>query len=635
MRGPFNAPFNAMFRWWSHAGGHGVGGGKNGNGQDATHEAPAADHGANAAPAEPPWLQQLDRERIPRSLRYPTTTLGRLIDQAAERFGDVDAIVYNQARCTYRDLLARVNRAAGGLARLGVRKGDRVVLALPNCPEYVVSFFAIQKLGAVVINAGPLMGADDLKTLMQLTAPHAVIGLDLQASQLVSAAKDASVQHFIWVTLQSYQTLLKRMGYQYKLWQGREKPNGRQPHQHTTLTELCETAPAKPPTVEPPIDATAVLQPTSGTTGALKLAQLSHRNLLCNAAQVAAWMGASVGQERVLTVLPMFHVYGLTTGLLNPIYSAFTIVLMTRFDAEEALDVLLRERPSIFPLVPAICDAMSNAIEKRDPRPKLALRACMSGAAPMTREIAERFERLTGGRVIEGYGLSESSPVTHANPLSRPRYGSIGLPMPDTMCRVADLDDASKEVAMGQPGELMISGPQVMSGYFRNTQETERVLWADEAARIWLKTGDIVRMDEDGFFQILDRRKDMIIRAGLKVYPAKVEKVLLGDKHVNDVAVIGRAHAVHTEEVVAFIVLAPKGAELDRRALKMELQTLCRQHLAPYEVPSKIEFLDAIPRSPLGKVLKKELRARPQPPDEGPDDTPRQDGPVKPERKAA
>jgi len=303
--------------------------------------------------------------------------------------------------------------------------------------------------------------------------------------------------------------------------------------------------------------------------------------------------------------------------------------------------VLLREKPGVFPLVPAICDALSNAIEQREPRPALSLRACMSGAAPMTREIAERFERLTGGRVIEGYGLSESSPVTHANLLSRPRYGSIGLPVPDTMCRVADLDDVKREVALGQSGELMISGPQVMSGYFRNAEETARVLWTDENGRVWLRTGDIVRMDEDGFFQVLDRRKDMIIRAGLKVYPAKVEKVLLAHECIVDAAVIGRAHPAHTEEVVAFVVLKPKPADVepDRAELTSAFQTYCREHLAPYEVPSKFEYIDAIPRSALGKVLKKALRQRP-PTSESPDDrpdhpSPQNKGPTTPERKAA
>jgi long-chain acyl-CoA synthetase len=633
MRGPFDA----MRRWWKEGNGSGNGhaqgndsvhgGGGNGRAalpgseRDKASASAADSPRLEAPPVEPAWFAQLDREGIPRTLRYPTTSLARIVDQAAERFGDIPALVYNNTRLTYAELLRRINRMAGGLSRLGVRRGDRVLLALPNCPEYVISFFAIQKLGAVLINAGPLMGADDLASVVALTNPRVVIGLDLQAPKLVGAAKGSSIDHFIWVTLQSYQTLIRRLGYQIKLWQGREKSNG-SPIHHSTLAELMENAPAKPPTIEPSPDAVALLQPTSGTTGVIKLAQLSHRNMLANAMQIAAFMSTRDGQERVLTVLPMFHVYGLTTGLINPIFSAMTVVLMTRFDTEETMDVLLRERPTVFPMVPAICDALSNEIERRElPAPALpGLRACISGAAPLPREMAERFEKLSGARVVEGYGLSESSPVTHANPISRPRYGSIGLPMPDTHCRVIDLTEPPRDVAMGQPGELLVSGPQVMSGYFGNPEETRRALWTDEHGRVWLRTGDIVRMDEDGFFQVLDRKKDMIIRSGLKVYPTKVEKVLLTHARVADVAVIGRADPVHTEVVVAFVSLkpAPKPAgpprdpQVEREALVTELKAMCREHLAPYEVPAQVRFIDAIPRSALGKVLKKELRQLPQ-----------------------
>ena len=598
MRGPFGS----MRRWWKEANAHG-----NGDPPAADLEPPVPVPGREM-PIEPPWLAQLDREGIPRSLQYPKTTLGRIVDQAADRFGEVVALVYNHTRWTYRELLARVNRMAGGLSRLGVRKGDRVVLTLPNCPEYVVAFLAVQKLGALLVNAGPLMGLDDLRALIALTSPHVVIGLDLQAPQLINAARDSSAAHFVWITLQSYQTPLKRLGYQIKLWHGREPATGLA--EHTTLASLLENAPAKPPTVEPSPEATAVLQPTSGTTGALKLAQLSHRNLLANAAQVAVWMGARDGQERVLTVLPMFHVYGLTMGLMNPLYCAASIILQTRFDAAQTLEVLERERPTVLPLVPAICDALSDEIERRErPLAWRGLRACISGAAPLPREVAERFERLAGVRVVEGYGLSESSPVTHANPLLRPRYGSIGLPMPDTLCRVVDLDDGVRDVPTGQPGELLVAGPQVMSGYFRNAEETQRALRTDGQGRTWLRTGDVVRMDEDGFFQVLDRKKDMIIRSGLKVYPAKVERVLLTHEQVADAAVVGRADPLHTEEVVAFIVL--KSADLDHDVLASQLRALCREHLAPYEVPSKVEFIERIPRSALGKVLKRELRRLP------------------------
>ena len=614
------SPFDAMFRWWKPPSGSAAANGS-GNGAhqrpgsnetglgDALNDAPVPD----APPAEPRWLAQLDREGIPRTLQYPSTTLARLLDQTGDRFGDATALVYNLKRWTYRELLAQVNRLAGGLARMGVRKGDRVILALPNCPEYVASFFAVQKLGAALVNAGPLIGADDLRTVIALTNPRVVIGLDLQAQKIVGAAKDSSTDHFVWVTLQSYQTFLKKFGYQFKLWQeSREKQPG-STAEHWTLAKLLENSPAKPPTVEPQPGAAAVLQPTSGTTGVVKLAQLSHRNLLANAMQVACVMNAREGQERVLTAIPMFHIYGLMTGLIQPVLSAAAISLVTRFDAEQTLDVLVRDRPTIFPMVPAICDAISNAIERRDPRPTISgLRICISGAAPLPIEVAQRFERLTGGRVVEGYGMSESSPVTHANPLNRPRYGSIGLPMPDTMCKVVDLERGEREVAVGQPGELLIGGPQVMSGYFGNPDETSRALWTDPQGKVWLRTGDVVRMDEDGFFQVLDRKKDMIIRSGLKVYPAKVERVLATHAKVADAAVIGRAHPIHTEEVVAFIVL--RGDDVERGKLVEELRGLCREHLAPYEVPARFEFAAQIPRSALGKLLKKELRKLPETP---------------------
>jgi long-chain acyl-CoA synthetase len=629
-----------MFKWWPQRSA-GSNGGSNGNGytngrrngtgsahdghaEDETESSLVGSDDADTPPTPPeqpleqPWLAQLDREGIPRTLRYPTTTLARILDQTADRFAELPALLYGEKSWTYRELLARVNRMAGGLSRLGVRKGDRVVLALPNCPEYVISFFAAQKLGAVVVNAGPLIGADDLRTIIALTNPRVVIGLDLQAQKIVTAAKDSSTDHFVWVTLQSYQTFLKKFGYQFKLWQeGREHTNGSHgpngnPAHHTSLADLLKHAPAKPPTVEPPAGAMAVLQPTSGTTGTVKLAQLSHRNLLANATQVANFMGGREGQERVLAVLPMFHIYGLMTGLLHPVLSASTVILVTRFEAAQTLDVLVRDRPTIFPLVPAICDALSNEIQRRDPRPKITgLRICISGAAPLPIEVAQRFERLTGGRVVEGYGMSESSPVTHANPPDHPRYGSIGLPMPDTSCRIVDLERGERDVPVGQPGELLISGPQVMSGYFGNPDETQRALWIDPQGRTWLRTGDVVRMDEDGFFQVLDRKKDMIIRSGLKVYPAKVERVLLTHSRIADAAVIGRAHPIHTEEVLAFIVL--KADDVEREKLVEELRGLCREHLAPYEVPAKFEFAERIPRSALGKLLKKELRKLPEP----------------------
>ena len=570
------------------------------------------------APASP-WLAQLDRAGIPRTLTYPTTTLGRMLDQTADRFGASAALVYMNKQWTYRELLAQVNRMAGGLATLGVRRGDRVLVTLPNCPEFVIAFFAVQKLGAVVVNAGPLMGADDLGQVIGMTTPRVVIGLDLQSPVLMRAAHHSTIENSVWVSLQPYQPVMRRLGYQIKLWQ-RESSNGDR-IQHRTFSELLAQAPSRPPTIESEPNQVAVLQPTGGTTGTLKLVQLTHQGLLVNATQTAVWMGSRQGQERHLAVLPLFHVYGLQTCLICPIYTGASIIMSLRFQAAEAIELVRQYRPTLFSLVPAICDAVSNLLEKSPGESKLdGVRLCVSGAAPLPQPVAERFTRLTGAVVVEGYGLTEASPVTHVNPPGDPRTGSIGLPMPDTRIRVVDLDNGPRDAKLGEAGEMWISGPQVMLGYFANPEETRKALFTDAKGAVWLRTGDIVRYDEDGFFYVLDRKKDMIIRSGLKVYPVKVENVLRSHEKVADVAVVGRADPVHTEVVVAYIVR--RNASHDAGALAEELRCLCRKRLAVYEVPAVFEFTEEIPRSPLGKVLKNRLRAMPPQPPEEPKPTP-------------
>jgi len=561
-------------------------------------------------PTEAPWLSHLDLAGIPRHLVYPTTTLGRILDQSADRFGNAEAILYNDHRWTYRELLAAVNRMAGGFAHLGVRRGERVLLVLPNCPEFVIAFLAILKLGAVVVNAGPLMGRDDLQSVIGMTNPRVALGLDLQAATLHSACAGSTVEHLVYVSLQTYQPVLKRLGYQIKLWQNRDAAAGGV--QHTLLADLLTRAPARPPTVEPDPNSVAVLQATGGTTGTLKLAQLTHRSLLANIMQVTALETARPGQERVFAVLPMFHVYGLTLCLLTAIFNASTIILMTRFSAEEMLELIRKHRPTICPIVPAICDEISDLLQKeQDDDPTLGrlprgLRLCISGAAPLPRETAERFHKLTGATVVEGYGLTEASPVTHACLPNDVRPGSIGIPMPDTRARIADLDDPMRDAPAGEPGELLINGPQIMAGYFANPEQTAKVLLRDLHGEIWLRTGDVARMDGDGFFYLLDRKKDMIIRAGMKVFPVKVERTLRLHNRVKDVAVVGRADPHHTEAVVAVISPAPPASEQGK--LADELRLLCREHLAPYEVPQIFEFVEALPRSALGKLLKRELR---------------------------
>src|SRR6266480_898233 len=385
-------PFDSMRRWWRSGGPT----------ASVDTDSSVKTHGnggrletlAKPVP-EPAWLAQLDKHGIPRTLNYPSCTLGRLIDHAADRYGDATAIVYGEQKWNYREVLAQVNRMAGGLASLGVRRGDRILFTLPNCPEMVVGFLAAQKLGAVVVNAGPLMGIDDISTVMGMTTPRIAIGLDLQAP-LLGHALNSTIEHWIWVSLQSYQPVLKRLAYRYKLWDGQRKNGQATTAQHMALTKLLEQAPSRPPSIEPDPNKTAVLQPTGGTTGTLKLAQLTHKNLIANAAQITAWMSGQAGQDRYLSVLPMFHVYGLMTAMITPLFNAASMILMTRFNARDFVEIVRREKPTVMPLVPAILNAVCDEFDKQQkkdngkkPAPITGVRLCLSGAAPLPPAMAE------------------------------------------------------------------------------------------------------------------------------------------------------------------------------------------------------------------------------------------------------
>ncbi len=550
-----------------------------------------------------------ERFGTPIHLNYPSTTLGRLLDQTARRYASAPAVSYGALRWTYAELRQRVDRLAAGLAHIGARRGERVLLALPNCPEMMLAFLAAQRIGAVVVNAGPLMGPDDLKKLMSMTQPRVAIGLDVRADTLGPAGADRDDLHWIWVSLRDHLPLLDRMGYRLKQWQSH--PDLPETQKQTTLEELLEQAPSRPPSEEPSVDDIAVLQPTGGTTGTLKVAKLTHRSLLANAAQVSAWTRLRLGQERVLGILPMFHVYGLSTCLINPVFHAAEVIPVTRFKIDQLIETLLTLRPTVVPLVPAIFDAICEQAEadpalSRQLAQTFSHRLIISGAAALSPTTAHRFEMLFGEKIAQGYGLTEASPVTHLNPPQEPRDGSIGVPLPDTFTRVVDLQNPERTATSGEAGELWISGPQVMLGYLDNETATQEMMVTDAKGRRWLRTGDVVTVDEEGFYYVVDRKKDMINRGGMKVWPAKVETVLRRHTAVRDVAVIGRPDAKYEETVVGVIVLG-NGRE-DYDALATELRALCREHLAPYEVPSRFEFVDELPRSGLGKMLKYQLR---------------------------
>ncbi len=544
--------------------------------------------------------------RSSRTLNYPTTVLGSVLGETAERYAETPAVIYGNLRWTYQELDGTARRLAAGLGQLGVDAGDSVVVTLPNCPELLSTFFAIQIRGATVVNAGPLMGPDDLRAILGRTRARLVVALDLQAPRVAPLLEEYPHVRWVWASLKGYQTVWRRLGYRLRLWQGGQvfsDGDGRQ-----MLEELTDSEDATDRSDQHP-DSIAVLQPTGGTTGRLKLARLSHRNLLANATQISTCTRLRPAQESIFAVLPMFHVYGLSTGVIAPVLFGGTILPLTRFRCEPMLATLEAHRPTVVPLVPAIAQALCDRMERR-PRPDAAavLRQALvlSGAAPLPRTTDERFRRVTGGRIIQGYGLTEASPVTHTNPVQAPREGSIGQPLPDTHAFLVGLHDRSRVVASGEPGELVVEGPQVGHGYFDDPEETAAVFDTDETGHRRLFTGDIAEVDDEGFFYLLDRKKDMINRDGMKIYPAKIEPVLKAHPKVSDAAVVGVPDPVHTEAAVAAIV----PAERDAGKLGEALRTDCQEHLAPYEVPSRFEIFESLPRSPLGKLLKHKLRAQ-------------------------
>lgn len=569
----------------------------------ADAEAPPSFNGSGDAGA----ADLHERYRLLRTLNYPHTSIGQMLDQTAQRYPDVPALHFGEQRWTYGELLTLVNRLAGGMAQRGVRRGDRVVMALPNSPDYVLCFLALQKLGAVVVNAGPLMGTDDLRELLRMTEPRMMIALDLQAGTQGPVASERPKMTWVWSSLKAYQPLWKRMGYQVKRWQARDHLYAHEAH--TSVKGLFIDAPSRPPTIAPSPEDVALLQPSGGTTGTLKVAELTHHGLLCNATQLSAWSHMRSGQERFLALLPMFHVYGLMMGLILPALNASLILPMPRFALASLMDLLREHEPNVLPIVPTVADMLCEELESRPDRAVLGVlrRAfVISGAAPLPEATSERFEKLTGSQLVQGYGLTEASPVTHANPLLAPRAGSIGLALPDTQTRLADLDDPARDAPPGEPGELVVRGPQLMRGYYRNETETARMLRKDDRGRIWLYTGDVARLDEDGYVYLIDRRKNVINHAGLKIWPARVEHVLQAHPNVRDAAVIGRPDATYGEAVAAILVTRDG---TDTSKLVDELRGTCRQRLAPYEVPTRFEFVEQLPRTALGKLLKYRLNA--------------------------
>jgi len=548
--------------------------------------------------ADRPWLKKYP-STVPPHLEIPNVLLHELIEASVRRWPSRDAFVYYGAKWTYARFWQASERLAAALAKEGVRPGDRVAIYLPNCPLYPVALFAVLRLGATVVQVSPLYIGQDLTRILQDSEPKALVTLEILYPNVAKVRADCPVPAVFVGRLRELYPFPKSLFVNSVL--KRSKMNTEFPTD--PWVRPCGRALRTPGSIPAwrgdPATSVAVLQYTGGTTGKPKGAMLTHRNLVANVVQSNSWNTTRrSGSDVIMAAIPFFHIYGLTVAILMGLADGATVVIQTRPEIRELLKLISKYRPTEFPGVPALYNAFIQ-------QPDLAkfhirsIRYCLSGSAPLPLEVAKRFEQLTGANLVEGYGLSETSPVTHVNPVEgERRAGSIGVPLPDTDQRVVDLETGSRVLATGEVGELAVRGPQVMLGYYHQPEETDLVLKDG-----WFRTGDVARIDADGYAYIVDRKKDMINVSGMKVYPREVEEVLFQHPGVADVAVIGIPDAEHGEVVKAFVVRKP-GATVTAE----ELQAFVRERIAHFKAPRSVEFRDSLPRTGVQKVLRRVLR---------------------------
>ncbi len=550
-----------------------------------------------------PWLKYYDKG-VPKSIDYPSTTLQACLEETSARYPDRASIIFMGRKITYSMLHKLVNRFAASLQQLGISQGDKVVLFLPNSPQFVIAYYGILKAGAVVVPANPLYVERELLHLLEDSGSKTIITLDLRALfTKVNAVKQAArLENIIVSSLQEYLPFPQSILFPIMKYKEIASVAG------GNILRMRDLLTVKTPAnyIEPNAkhDDVAVVLYTGGTTGVPKGVCLTHDNLIANLLQCLHWLpDISPGSEIFLTVLPVFHAFSMTTSMNLPIYVGGTIIAVPKFEANSLLKTINKHRPTLLMGVPAL---YSTIIRQPDLHHYdiSSIRFCISGADTLPAEVQHEFEHLTGCKLVEGYGLTETSPAVTCNPIYGKRKG-IGLPLPDTICRIVDLD-SGVPVAPGEDGELIIQGPQLMRAYCDNLEETAIVLKDG-----WLHSGDIARMDENGYFEIIGRKKDIIKVAktdyltAYKVYPTEVEETLLKHEKVLEAAVIGISDPLQGERVKAYVILQP-GANVTPE----ELVSFCRQDLAEYKVPSQIEFVNALPKNMLGKVLRMELRKK-------------------------
>lgn len=548
------------------------------------------------------WHKAYD-EGVPPSLTYEELTLPEMLDSAAARFGHLPAITFQNATLTYSRLKSEVDRLATALAALGVAKGTRVAIQAPNLPQTVIAIFATLRAGGITVLTNPLYTGPEIEHQWNDAGATVAILMDfLYAGRVKQIRGKVGIEHYIVASIPEYLGFPLNILAPLKLKRTSPPMMAKvpeAPNVHHFRKLIRRTSP-DPPKLEIGMDDVAMLQYTGGTTGVSKGAMLTHRNMSFNTQQTAHWAtGIEDGKDTWLACLPYFHIYGVTISMLTPVYMGGRIVLIPNpRDVGAMIKNILKHKVTLMPAVPAMYNSINQypGVDKLD---LSSIKVCNSGSAPLPMEVLQRFEDLTGAKISEGFGLTETSPLTHCNPVYGMRKkGSVGVPVSDTDAKIVDIQDGVTEMPIGVEGELLIRGPQIMKGYWNQPEATDGVIKDG-----WLYTGDLATMDEDGYFRIVGRKKDMILCSGYNVYPDEVDRVLMAHPDVLEAATIGLPDERRGETVKSFIVLKP-GAKVTAE----DLIAYCREHLAAYKIPRSVEFRDSLPKSTVLKILRRELQ---------------------------
>jgi long-chain acyl-CoA synthetase len=547
-----------------------------------------------------PWFKFYD-EGVPHHIDYPPIPLFGLLEDSAKKYPDSPCTIFKGAKITYRQMNQLTDQLAGGLAALGIKKGDRVGIFMPNSPQFVITFFGILKAGGVVVAVNPLYKPREIVHQVNDAGIEIMIVMSNFYKLIKQVQSDTKIKKIVVSNLKEYLppvlsllftlAMEKKQGFRVEL----------APEDIWFKEIIAQHKPEERPKLDITPDDDAIFQYSGGTTGISKGAIAMHRNLVANALQVRYWIPNAVdGTETVLMAIPLFHVYGMVAGMLFAIRAGASMVMIPNpRDLKDLLTSIQKFKASIFPGVPTMYNAINNHPDVLAGKYNLSsIKGCISGSAPLMRETKEKFEALTGGKLCEGYGLSEAPTATHCNPLiGENRTGSIGLPFPDVDARIISLDDGVTPMKPGEEGELCIKGPQVMKGYHNMPTETVNTLRDG-----WLYTGDIAKMDTDGYFYIVDRKKELIKPGGYQVWPREVEEVISSFPKVLEVGVAGVLDARRGETVKAWIVLKP-----GETSTQQEIREYCKQNMAAFKVPTEVEFRSELPKTTVGKVLRREL----------------------------